>query len=641
MKIASVRIQNFRCLVDETVNFNNYTCLVGSNGAGKSTVLNALNVFFREARAGSTNLVTLSKEDFFDRDTTNPIRITVTFGDLEAPAKEDLKNYVRQDKLVVTAIATWNEDAQAAVVTQHGQRMAMADFAPFFQLEKAGKPVADLKAKYTELKAKEQALPAPGSKQAMIDALQAYETAHPEKCELIESGDEFYGASKGAHKLGKFVQWIFIPAVKDASSEQIEAKDTALGRLIERTVRSKVQFSERLKKLQETTSAEYDKILSDNQSVLNDLSTSLKTRLREWASPSAALEVKWDKDPKKGVQIDPPFAKIYAGDDRFLGEMGRLGHGLQRSYMFALLHELAANDAPDAPKLLLGIEEPELFQHPPQAQYLSDVLTKLSTGNAQVFSCTHSPYFVSGKGFEDVRLVRKGPTSSVSVNEVSFETLAAHLTTKTGEQNYNRPQGVRAKINQALQPALREMFFAPKIILVEGLEDVAYLTTAFHLLGKWEKWRSGGAHFIQVEGKSKLLHPLAIAQCLKIPVLVMFDADSDAEKQAWKDQAKVDNERLLKLLGKDPANFFPPTPVLTVNHIVWPTNLGNQVKADYSDTDWKKWKDATELELGQCGGLEKNSMCIAGILERAWAEAKPSKTLTEVCDLLLIFSAVQ
>lgn len=59
MKIASVRIQNFRSFLDETVEFDDYTCLVGPNGSGKSTVLTALNIFFRETENASTNLVEL------------------------------------------------------------------------------------------------------------------------------------------------------------------------------------------------------------------------------------------------------------------------------------------------------------------------------------------------------------------------------------------------------------------------------------------------------------------------------------------------------------------------------------------------------------------------------------------------------
>ncbi len=638
MKLLSARIENFRCLENETVNFGDYTCLVGPNGAGKSTVLNALNVFFREPKSGSTNLVALSKEDFHGKDTSKPIRITVTFGDLGQDAKADLKDYVRQDRLVVTAIATWDEPSQSADVVQHGSRLAMKDFARFFRAAGDGKSVTELKAIFADLRTRYSDLPSAATKVAMTDTLRAYENAHPDACELIESGDEFYGISKGAHKLGKYIQWIFIPAVKDASSEQAEAKDTALGRLIERTVRAKVKFGDRIKELQQQTHREYDAILADNQTVLDSLSDSLTKRLCEWAHPNTQLQVRWDKDLQKAVRIEEPFAKIYAGDNNFVGELGRLGHGLQRSYMFALLQELSGCDNSDAPRMLLGIEEPELFQHPPQAQHLGDVLVRLSAKNAQVFACTHSPYFVTGKGFEDVRLVRAAGTGNARVSELTFAQLAAYLSTTLGEDRYKRPQGVRAKINQVLQPALREMFFAPRIVLVEGLEDVAYLSTAMNLLGLWEQWRSGGCHFVPVNGKSELAQPLAIAQLLNIPVFVMFDADGHEQNPHKRSLHMADNRRLLRLLGAEQTQVFPSEDVFHGSYVIWSENLGRRVESDFAAGDWAVWKAEAEADLGQAGSLNKNAMFIASVLERAWAAGKPSKTLTESCNLLAKFA---
>lgn len=77
MRIDSIHIQNFRAIEDETVVFHDYTCLVGPNGCGKSTVLTALNIFFRETESSTTNLVELSAEDFHNRNTKEPVKITV------------------------------------------------------------------------------------------------------------------------------------------------------------------------------------------------------------------------------------------------------------------------------------------------------------------------------------------------------------------------------------------------------------------------------------------------------------------------------------------------------------------------------------------------------------------------------------
>ena len=46
MKIESVRIENFRSFKDETIRFDNYTCFVGANGTGKSTVYNVSEFAF-------------------------------------------------------------------------------------------------------------------------------------------------------------------------------------------------------------------------------------------------------------------------------------------------------------------------------------------------------------------------------------------------------------------------------------------------------------------------------------------------------------------------------------------------------------------------------------------------------------------
>jgi putative ATP-dependent endonuclease of OLD family len=75
-----------------------------------------------------------------------------------------------------------------------------------------------------------------------------------------------------------------------------------------------------------------------------------------------------------------------------------------------------------------------------------------------------------------------------------------------------------AKIHPALQPMLHEMFFATRLILVEGLEDVAYITTYLHLLGKWDDYRCSGCHIIPVNAKSQLLQSLVIARHMGIPL---------------------------------------------------------------------------------------------------------------------------
>ena len=318
------------------------------------------------------------------------------------------------------------------------------------------------------------------------------------------------------------MQWVYVPAVKDATSEQVEARNSALGKLLARTVRSQTNFNETIKKLRVQMKQQYQELLDGNQNVLDNISSALQLRIAEWAHPDARLRLQWKQDPEKSVRIEEPWAHILAGEGEFEGELARFGHGLQRSYLLALLQELAGTDDAAGPMLILACEEPELYQHPPQARHLASVLNTLSQGNAQVIVSTHAPLFVSGQGFEDVRMIRKDTGQRHSaVSHMSFDEIAQAVAVATGAQPA-KPEGTLAKIHQALQPSLNEMFFTRRLILVEGLEDVAYLWSYLHLLGKEDEFRRLGGHIVAANGKSELLQPLVIARHMRIPDICHF-----------------------------------------------------------------------------------------------------------------------
>jgi len=103
---------------------------VGPNGAGKSTVLIALCVLFRYSTDSTTNLLVLDKEDFHQKNTDEDVEITATFTDLNEDAQKKLAHYYRQDKLVVSAVAKWNNETNSAPVVQYGKREVMKAFCP-------------------------------------------------------------------------------------------------------------------------------------------------------------------------------------------------------------------------------------------------------------------------------------------------------------------------------------------------------------------------------------------------------------------------------------------------------------------------------------------------------------------------------
>jgi len=643
-------IKNLRCVKKATVTLDNYTCLVGPNGAGKSTVLYALNIFFRHIENSPTDVVFLSAEDFHLHNTGEPIEIAVTFTDLSQAAEEDFKNYVRQGKLTISSVAEFDPESNRAEVKQYGQRLGMETFKPFFKAHGDGASASDLKSIFESLENEIPDLAAKKSKKtkdAMEETLRGFEAERPAECKLIRSEDQFYGVSKGANRLQEYVQWIFIPAVKDAADEQLETKNGALGKLLARTVRAKVNFSEAVDTLVAATRQQYQKMLDDNKAALEDISEALRNRLTEWAHPDATLKVAWQQDSSKAISVNEPRAGIIAGESGFEGELVRFGHGFQRSYLLALLQELATGDDENAPRLILGCEEPELYQHPPQARHLAGVFEKLSQENAQIIVTTHSPHFVTGQNFESVRMVRRtAPDKRAPIRQYSYAKIAARFARATGETLKAEPAAL-AKVHQALQPALNEMFFTQRLILVEGLEDVAYIHSWLILKNLWESYRRSGCYIVPVNGKSEMIRPAIIAQGLRIPVLAIVDADGDkVEDKNIRTRHHRDNTALLRLFKGDATDLFPITTQWLDNLVLWPSDLADTAKREFIEALGIQGKERFEelqtcarAGCGDAGDLDKNALYIGTLLSLLVDKNVTSRSLDMVCEKIIKLGA--
>ena len=335
------------------------------------------------------------------------------------------------------------------------------------------------------------------------------------------------------------------------------------------------------------------------------------------------------------MQIDQPAAKTIVGEAGFEGNLARLGNGFQRSYLLALLEVLATSGRSEKlPKLILACEEPELYQHPPQERHLASVLEELSANTAQVLVSTHSPAFVTGRGFESVRLVRFEPAAlTAKSKQLKFEQVAERLAEVTDEKHL-KASGIEAKLHQVLQPNLNEMFFAKNLVLVEGLEDAAVISSWMFLTDRWNTFRRKGIHIVQVEGKSRLAHPLIIAEGMGIPVFTIFDADRNIDEK-YKSKHKQDNELLLKLLG---ANSLDPFPVDTVwgdKYVIWPHNITELINAEIPAEKLAGFEMQANTLYGNGGGLQKNGLQIGAKLRLAFQDGVRLPSLEKLCDAIL------
>ena len=111
---------------------------------------------------------------------------------------------------------------------------------------------------------------------------------------------------------------------------------------------------------------------------------------------------------------------------------------------------------------LFFIEEPEAHTHP-QLQYVfADKIKSLlnKVDNLQTLITTHSPHIVSKSDFEDIRYMKQ--------IEENIEILNFH---KDLSQLYNKEEDHFKFLNQYLSIESTELFFAGKVILIEGITE--------------------------------------------------------------------------------------------------------------------------------------------------------------------------
>ncbi len=629
MKVKSVNIENFRSIKSAAIHLEDYTCFVGPNGVGKSNILAAIGVFFCDSDMPTYRGV-LTQQDFHQGITSEPVRITLTFRDLPKEAHDDLSAYVRGGELSVTAEAAFDPTTNCARVTHYGQRLGIDAFRTYFDLDKKGAKAEELKRAFASLRQIYPKLKEAKTKSEMEAALRDYEQANTTECTLIPSEDNFYGANS-LGKLNKYIQWEFVSAVKDANDESQEGKKTVIGRLIGRVVRSYMNFEKEVTSLKAKVDTEFQALLSKHQQGLSQLASSLQNRLRDWAHPEANLSLEWLFDPDRSVVIREPIAGVKTGDSDFVGDVARMGHGLQRSYLLAILQELASADTPGAPTLLLGCEEPELYQHPPQATHLAAVLQRLARGNNQVLVTTHSPRFVQGDAFECIRPVaRPGGSVGSKIVGATKSQLAARIAGAVGPSSYKSLPGAIARIHQSLASTISELFFVRTPVLVEGPEDAAYITAHLHLSSKWDDFRRIGGHIVWCGGKYRMVEPIAVIVELGLTAFVVLDSDGDSNK---KENHRLTNTAILKLLG-DPCDPFPQADYVGSNCAVWKNTLKNAVISDFGPK-FLTYQNQVEREFAHEGDIGKSQLFVARLLQVAHEDGAQSATLIRLCDAIL------
>lgn len=624
MRLKTLALKNFRCFPDEIVDFGPYCALVGANNAGKSAVIAAVDIFFRS----NPRNIPVTVDDFYKRDKGRELKIELTFTDLHEKAREAFSHYERSGEL--TFFIKAKTDGISVEASLHGTRLANPSFATFFEMGNATD-----KRKFYEGLPDNLNLPPWKNQNLAADALRAYENANPKQNVPLASEDNAFGVEGPVRRLKQFIDFVYIPAVKDAEDEAIEASNTAFSRLVDRAVRANLKIDERIEKIREIAKTEMDSIAKDHEKVLSDLAGKIDQEYRKFNSLDSKIHLEWGEFDDENLEINLPGVQLQVSDDLIRNSIGKFGHGTQRNYLMALLMVSASYDFTDAQALIIACEEPELYQHPPQARVLANALTALASNKTQIIVTTHSPYFITSKSFESIRLVRRTRGSHSKAYSWSADENCSLIAKAKGENPIGAAAAL-ATINQFLQSQINEMFFSPCVIFVEGEEDRAIINKYLLLSGKDKELLAKGVSIVPANGKGNLINALSMARGFEIPFFAVFDGDMNLTKSEEKNKNIKLNKNIFSVIGyngegKD-GSF--ENDLTADNFCAWKNCIQSAFTAEML-VRWEEEKRKVCEEFGwTIDRLRKNAMVLEATLTRVYPSG-PIPHLEKLCDAII------
>lgn len=599
MKIQSVRIKNFRALTDVSIPFDSVTTFIGPNGAGKSTVLRALDWFFN-GKVGMLNEKDCSF-GIIDKD----IEVQVTFSNLTERDREALGKYAPQEAATFTAWRLRSPDGSERF-------SANAKSFPYFNDIKAANGATAKKDLYNALREAhpEFDLPVAKTGPAVEEAMTAWEASHTESLhEALESlQTNFFGFNSGGKMSGLF-DFVLVTADLRASEESLDGKASIIGRILERSVDRTVADVE-IAKIVEESRIQQQKVYREKfETQLEDMTAQLNAVVTTYA-PGRAVTV-----TPANIELKAPKTtfEVSVLDGTTETAVERQGHGFQRTILISALQLLAQSGAASTEGVIcLAIEEPELFQHPIQAQAFAKVLRALAEDadkRVQITYATHSPYFLEARHFNQIRRLTRTSDANpvVSIHFATIEDVKDKLNGIVTADVVDR------RLDHNVADQLSIALFAHRAFLVEGTTELS----VFYGIGDRKSHGSleaAGISIVPVGSKTSIPLAHAILSAIGVPVYALFDADAGFEARARaknKTQGAIDGERnnhamenrsLLRYFGM-PEEDFPPATV--TNDIAI---FGDHLESFLAE-NWVEWgKACNEIEALTGINLSKNQI---------------------------------
>lgn len=399
MKLVELRLTNYRAYKNETiVTFDDLTILIGKNDAGKSSVMDALDVFFNDAQP--------DKDDVCVSGDASRVRIACVFEDLperlvldeQYPTSLAAEHLLRRDGRLQIC-KTFNMTGAKAKTTT----TALA----FHPTAEEYKDLLDLKNRELKDRAKKLGVDLSGANPTVNAQLRSAIWQHASN---LEAGEREVDLSS---ETGKAV-WQQLESVlptfalfksdRPSTDQDEEAQDP-----MKAAVKEAIKAHEH----------ELSSVVAHVKTELEEVVKKTVQKIQEM-SPDLAREM---SPQVRNKNWDSLFSVSLMGDEGV--PINKRGSGTRRLVLLNFFRA-KAEDASDHRHcgLIYAIEEPETSQHPNQQMLLLDAFqTLVATGDCQIILTTHTPTLARRVDRNSLRLIDRKCGSPVVLHGSDDSTL--------------------------------------------------------------------------------------------------------------------------------------------------------------------------------------------------------------------------
>ena len=186
---------------------------------------------------------------------------------------------------------------------------------------------------------------------------------------------------------------------------------------------------------------------------------------------------------------------------------------------------------------IILFEDPELYLHPQKSRELYDCFIKLSKLGTKIYLKTYSSSFLGLKQYKSICVIKK-INNNVRIVQV--------------KDGIFKGDAIKAfNMNYWINPDRSELFFAEKVILVEGQTDKIVIS----FLGKLLKVFKYDYSIIECGSKSTIPQFIMLLNLFKIPYVVVYDKDN----HNWRTKEEIFNSKqknkMIRSLVKENLGF--------------------------------------------------------------------------------------